>query len=100
MKLVVQIAAGIVLGAAALAAIVLRHYAFDARSPILRRDLQSKRAPVATSLIASGLLSRLARSVLSSERCGGAERVGVGAGAGVGGGWDLATGDRDAARDQ
>ena len=47
----------------------------DARSPILHRDLQSKSAPLAASLIASASSSRLAWSVLSSERCGGAERV-------------------------
>jgi energy-coupling factor transporter ATP-binding protein EcfA2 len=41
-----------------------------------------------------------ARSVMSSERCGGAERVGVGAGAVVGGGRDLAAGDRVSAGDQ
>src|SRR6266571_1949941 len=72
----------------------------DARSPILHRDLQSKSAPLAASVIASASPSRLARSVMSSERCGGAERVGVGTGAGVGGGWGLAAGDSAAAGDQ
>ncbi len=37
---------------------------------------------------------------MSSEGCGGAERVGVGAGAGGGGGRVLAAGDRGAAGDQ
>src|SRR5581483_6039672 len=72
----------------------------DARSPILHRYLQSKSAPLAAPLIASGPAWRLARLAMSSERCGGAERVGVGAGAGVGGGRSGATGDRGAAGDQ
>src|SRR5438105_4248800 len=70
------------------------------RGPILHRDLQSKSAPLAASVIAAGLLSRLARSVMSSEGCGGAERVGVGAGAGVGGGRGLAARDRGPVGDQ
>jgi hypothetical protein len=72
----------------------------DARSPILHRDLQSKSAPLAVSLTASVSVSRLDGSVLSSEGCGGAERVGVGTGAGVGGGRDFAAGDRLPAGDQ
>src|SRR5205823_11562207 len=35
-------------------------------------------------------------SVMSSEGCGGAERVGVGPGTGFGGRWDLACGGHDA----
>jgi hypothetical protein len=72
----------------------------DARSPILRRDLQSNSAPLAASLIASASPWRLDRSMTSSERCGGAERVGVGAGAGVSRGRGLGAGDRAAAGDQ
>jgi hypothetical protein len=48
----------------------------DARSPMLHRDRYSKSAPVAPLLIASASPSRLDGSVLSSERCGGAERGG------------------------
>jgi hypothetical protein len=47
-------------------------------TPLDYRDPKS--APLAASLIASGPPSRLGRSVVSSEGCGGAERIGVRAG--------------------
>jgi hypothetical protein len=72
----------------------------DAGRPILHRNREEKSAPRAASLIASASASRLAWITTSSERCGGAERVGVGAGASVGGRRRVGAGDRVAAGGQ